>query len=288
MQCCYTVKAPQNTRFSVTFSLQQLQSTILIVLFLRFDLCRVFSHYKNKNGIIQCQKFWKIKGKKFMVLIRAYKGLSGLRIVIKMKPFCAALSVCAQCPSEASSNIVTVHCTTQASNNQSKLSTGMSSSLSQSINPTITQQDNFKTKQIQAWAVLSSVKLVGLLSDTAGWWLCSSNTLILMSLVVGWGGGVGEVGSRGRSSRSHFLVTTNTAEGTKPAKVWTRRSAEVSHKVILTLCSQSSTHPALLEASPCPVQCKRDVGKAIAAWSPGPQACSSARRPAQRPVAPRP
>lgn len=33
------------------------------------------------------------------------------------------------------------------------------------------------------------------------------------------GGGVGEVGSRGRSSRSHFLVTTNTAEGTKPEKV---------------------------------------------------------------------
>lgn len=195
----------------------------------------------------------------------------------------------AQYPSEASNNIATVHCTTQASKNQSWLSTGMSSSLRKSLNPTITQQDNLKTNQIQAWAVLSSVKLVGLLSDTAGWWLCCWNALIPMSSVGGGGGGgVGEVGSRERSSTSHFLVTTNTAEGTKPEKVWTQRSGEVSHRVILTLCSQSSTHPALLEASPCPVQCKRDVGKAIAAWSPGPQACSSARRPAQRPVAPWP
>lgn len=90
-----------------------------------------------------------------MVLIRTYKGLRGLRIDIKTKPFCAAfkcelMKTRAQYPSESSNNIVTVHCTTQASNNQSTLSTGMSSSLSQSLNPTITQQDNLKTIQIQA------------------------------------------------------------------------------------------------------------------------------------------
>lgn len=81
-----------------------------------------------------------------------------------------------------------------------------------------------------------------------------------------WGGGVGEVGSREDPPDLTFWQQPTQLKAPNLRKFkWKKRSALVSYKIIFKWRSQSCAYPALLEASPCPVQCKRDVGKALAA-----------------------
>lgn len=124
-----------------------------------------------------------------------------------------------QYPSEASylhSVKVTVHLTTHKPIkwNQSAQN-GIRHQFSELIIPFFNVTSPTKVVKHNLNTRAAFAQLAGLLSDTKRWWLCSWISFWCLSCWCSWSG---EVGSQSRSSWSHFLVTTSTAEGTKPKK----------------------------------------------------------------------